>query len=804
MVRHAETHVTPVAGHGAVPLARGLEPTRGLVLGENEYGRAYGARDLRRWLRLNRVVFKTDKVDVLINAAPESIEARLGRALSYAKSLDLRVSLRTTCEHAAPELGALRAQGLFDVFLTPTRVTDPNFTAWLSACKDAGLPVRIQLPFPLHATLEADRFAELYAQSGVVVANIAAQDPFVNAEGCQTKAQTDHSLDRMGALADALQAQGIECNLVGIQFCLAPRRHWPLIVDAPQFYNSHQHYRRDSYELAIKLRGRSPVIAGKIVSIVLGKYTLFDNPIDNRLLPWLLESPWLRARIVAWHKVTGHLRIIRSVPTARPEGELRAGKAMQRKRRETIHALGPLCGICSLRHICDHETSSMRRALPGAEVTPQDGEIVMNPLHFAAAAAKYYDEIDRDRLEREDTSRALAEAARRTMADRPPDREIDSFEYQTEGQWSHQLPGGVRWFGFTNTEKLSTPLGVYDPPFTLSVMFGGGIAEYVGFSLGRDCKLVCSMDGYRHQVVLHVEKDGRYVLLRDGEPVRPVTFEGQYYAPLRLGDRLEPRISCWNIDNSIVTQNVQVWSDRLAKPAAPAGPAPKFSVVTVCVRYARRLQAVIQAVAHQRGIPHSDIEVLVAYVPEADTTEDVLDSLQLANPDLIIHRSTFTERKARAKGFIINETLKKASGEWVVLLDADTVIPPDFFANVLKHGDKADFIVPDGRKLLSRETTAKVLLGDMRPWEQWDALLASEGEFRYREMEGVPIGFCQVVRRRCFDDVKYYEADHFEGADWQFSIDMRKHFGRELRLSGVPVLHLDHGGSKWYGTSRHF
>ena len=82
--------------------------------------------------------------------------------------------------------------------------------------------------------------------------------------------------------------------------------------------------------------------------------------------------------------------------------------------------------------------------------------------------------------------------------------------------------------------------------------------------------------------------------------------------------------------------------------------------------------------------------------------------------------------------------------------------------------------------------------------------MASDGEMRHREMDGVPIGFCQIVRRDCFEQVKYYEADHFEGADWQFSIEMRKVFGEETRLSGVPLLHLDHGGSKWYGTTRHY
>ena len=310
------------------------------------------------------------------------------------------------------------------------------------------------------------------------------------------------------------------------------------------------------------------------------------------------------------------------------------------------------------------------------------------------------------------------------------------------------------------------------------------------------------MEGYNHTFTLHVESDGRYVLLRDGKPVEPVSFEGRYYAPLRLGDRLQPRISLWNIDNSLVTQNVTVWNESIKNPPVPK--QLKFTIITVCVRYARRLQAVIQSVAHQQGIHISDIEYIVAYVPGVDATDDVLDSMEAAHPDLTIHRSTFTEDKARAKGFIINETLEKASGEWVVLLDGDTLLPPNFFQRVLEHTDNADFIVPDGRKLLSRETTAQILLGNIQPWTAWDDLLKTEGEFRYREMEGVPIGFCQVVKRSCFDKVKYYEVDHFEGADWQFSIDMREHFSEEIRLAGLPVLHMDHGGSKWYGTTRHF
>ncbi len=774
-------------------------PHRGLVLAQNLRGEPFRSTDVRRWMRINRVVFKADKVDLLTG---EAAAKAFGDYLAYAHELDMRASLRTDCLGAPPDLKELRDRGLLDVFLTPRRATQSGFQAWLECAHEAGLKTRVQLHIPLHKSLDAQEYAKRYKEAGVVAVNLAAYDAFVGTDVCRDKEQSTGSIARMIEFAQALESQEIESNILRVPFCAIPKEQWPRVVNDAQFFLDHQQYRRDSYELALRLAKHGPVVGGKVLSILLGRYTLFKDPIDSRLLPWLLESPWLRARVIAWHKLTRHLRLARHVPKVIEDSEQAYEKALQKKKRETIRELGPVCGICRLRHICDRESTTLSHALPGIEVASQDGEVVMDPLWAAEKQPKYYDPIDDTRAALDAARVTLAAKADDTVTNLPPDLEIDSFDYSIEGQWAHQLPGGVRWHGFTNTEKMSTPLAKLDPPFTLSVMFGGGIAEYVGFSFGRDCKLVCAMEGYRHRVVLHVEADGSYVLLRDGRPVQPREFEGSYYVPLRLGDRLEPRISIWNIDSSIVTQNVALWSEHLREKEVER--RPKFSIVTVCVRYARRLQAVLQSIAHQENVDMSDIEVIVAYVPDADITEDVLESLRLTHPGLRIHRSTFTEQNASAKGFILNETLKKAGGDWVLLLDADTLLPPNMLAKILEQTEGVDFIVPDGRKLLTRETTAKVLLGEIRPWECWDELLKGAGEYRYREMEGVPIGFCQIVRRSCFDTVSYYEADHFEGADWQFSVDMREKFGQETRLSGVPVLHLDHGGSKWYGTERHF
>ena len=92
----------------------------------------------------------------------------------------------------------------------------------------------------------------------------------------------------------------------------------------------------------------------------------------------------------------------------------------------------------------------------------------------------------------------------------------------------------------------------------------------------------------------------------------------------------------------------------------------------------------MQSVLHQEGLIPGSVEFIVAYVPGVDTTEDLIDSIAQAHPEVHLRRVAFTENKARAKGFIINEALQKASGEWVILLDGDTMVPPNLFQEIEK------------------------------------------------------------------------------------------------------------------------
>lgn len=234
-------------------------------------------------------------------------------------------------------------------------------------------------------------------------------------------------------------------------------------------------------------------------------------------------------------------------------------------------------------------------------------------------------------------------------------------------------------------------------------------------------------------------------------------------------------------------------------PTAP----PVYSVVVFCTRFARRLSVALQCLAHQSDFDMSKMEVIVGYVPGLDATEDVLDSLRLTHPELRVLHATFPRQNLRSKGYVLNQCMEMASGSRILLLDADTLLPPTLFAALEQIGDEHLFLFPRGRAMLGPGMTAKVLQGDVRPWECWDALIQVADEFRESEALGVPIGYFQCFHRECLDKLRYPEYEHFQSADYEFALGLRAYYGKEHRLD-FPVLHLDHAGSQWLGAERHF
>ena len=776
-----------------------VPPVRGLVPLHNVQGASFEPLDLKRWVRLDRIAYSTHKIDLLCYARPPE---KLEEFAEAAGELGVRLSLRTNGAFPPGDIARLKDLGFLDVFLCPDSLEGAAAAAWFEACSQAGMPLRVQLQPPFEAGFDPDAAAEKLAAAGAVAVNVAAFDPFDARPPCAGAEAARAAIERMNRLVAALAAREVEANLLGLPFCLVDEANRAHAENEAQFFLDHQQYHKGAYATAVGLYARSPVVVQKAMLSMLALHTVKRSTYaDNALLPWLIKHPWLHARIWLWHKLTRHLSFLKRQPTPTDDSLEAYRRAAEQVQTLNQAAYPGECARCRLRRICDGASREFARRFPGIPVVAIPGDDIVSPMHFAAGQPKHYDAIDLERVRADELHEELAREANQIVSSRPPELEVGSEDYSVYGQWTHHMPNANQWFAFTPGEKYSTELASLETPFTLSVTFGGGIAELIGFAFGRHARVMCPMEGHKHRLVFHVNREGRYVLLRDGKPVRPVAFEKYYHAPLWLGSHLNPRIVIWNIDGSIVTQTVQVWHGDPPRQAALAD--VKYSIVIVSSRFTRRLQAVLRTLAHQEGFDLRQLEVIVCYVPGIDATDDLLDGVEAAYPDLRIVRSPYPEEYIHSKGFLINESADRATGEWVVLLDSDVLLPPNWFAKMDEAAGEETFIVPDGRKMLDPETTGKVLLGELDSWRHWDELLRTSGELRLKEAEGVPVGYCQCVRKACFKNVQYQEFDHFEGADWWFAMEIRRNFKHEKRLSGLPVLHLDHGGSQWYGTAKH-
>lgn len=768
-----------------------IPPTRGLILAHNHGLAPLKVTHLRQWLRYTRQVLNAHKLDVLANGALCAVVEDL---LPTAAELDCHLSLRTDGMATPPDLARWKSDGLWDVLLSPGSLSATHTQHWLKSATVAELPVRLELFIP---EISVDDFESLL--EGITETTICdislVMAPIVTKNPVAPHMDAPHLTD-LALLIPRFEAEGVRVTIRDVPFCAVKEEHWPHVANSRQNGMDHGHYIPTSLTLARTMFRYSPMIGGKMIRMLLGRHTLSRNPIDEILLPFLIKQStrYLANRLV--RRVTEHMSVAGSVPKALQRSKY--AEVLQDAQEDPLRNAPAACATCRLRRICDHGTVH-GTAMHHFTAHPIEGDLVVSPQHYCVNQPVNYDAIDAERLEAHTPPKDLAEQAMNILTQQPPTRSYTSADYKMEDGFSEQMEGGLKWWSVTNSEKLSTPLGTFTPPLSISVEVGAGIADYMGFSFGRHCAIVCPMEAYRHTLSIHIDAEGRYVLLRDGKAVQPVEFEGFHHLPLRLGDVLQPRISLWNIDDCILTQSLRTWSVPDADPLAPA----KYSIIIVSTKFTRRLQAVLQNLAHQEGIDLNQLEVIIAYVPGLDATDDLIESMSMTFPELRVVRSAFPENHATAKGLMINESFALAQGEWIMLLDSDTLLPPDYFARIEAVSETEHFIAPDGRRLLTRETTAKILMGEVKPWECWSELIEDDGEFRHRETQGIPVGFCQCFRAEYLDKFPYLEVDHFEIADMHFSIDVLKDVGKEHRLSGAPVLHLDHGGSQWYGTRKH-
>lgn len=741
-------------------------------------------------MRYLRIVLNAEMADILLN---EKFEL-LFPLLSSANEMGLGLGLRTSSMTVPVSMQAFIDSGLQQVHLDLKDSEHNRHDEWAEVCARNAIPMRmtIHAPYPIEMDPEA-------WSNTMVRAHLASITFSLKKETAGRVSSLEGTMKWLEKACRILEAKGIEANIVDMPFCGSPDSLWINLLNDPQEQLNHSSYMPSSVDLVEKIGARKPFIGSMIIRVLLSRSTLNKEVQDTLMLPWLLRNSYRYLFFRVLRRLTIHMKVRRSTPSESSQSAFE--RELKKKQQAELKELGTTCSECSLKRICDHSSSVDSITWPDFTPEAVGGDHVVSPLHYSLNQPKYYSPTEKERLNQIQINDELGQEAVQFITSHEPDQIVTSADYSIENAHFDRMEGGIKWWSATQAEKYTSELGEFELPFTLSVDVGGGIADYFGVHLGRQCKILTPMEAYRHNFIFHVNEEGQYVLLRDRHPVHPSEFEGELYLPLRVGNRLQPRLSAWNIDNCIATQNLRIWSGP--RGTKDSGNTVKYSIIIVSTKFTRRLQAVLQNLAHQKGFDLSSIEIIICYVPGLDATDDLIDSFSMTFPHIKIVRSPFPEKYMRSKGFLINESAKLIHGEWVMLLDSDTLLSPDYFSKIEALSDTADFIAPDGRRLLPPDITGAILMGELKPWEEWDRLLDGEGEFRHRETGGIPVGFCQCFRAKYLEQFPYLEVDHFETADMQFGMEMLNEIGEEHRISGRPVLHLDHGGSQWYGAQKH-
>ncbi|MFY7838706.1 MAG: glycosyltransferase family 2 protein [Lacibacter sp.] len=127
------------------------------------------------------------------------------------------------------------------------------------------------------------------------------------------------------------------------------------------------------------------------------------------------------------------------------------------------------------------------------------------------------------------------------------------------------------------------------------------------------------------------------------------------------------------------------------------------SLVISTYNWPQALDLVLKSVLRQRVLPG---EVIIADDGSAEETKQLIASYQASFPVPLIHM--WHKDDGFRKTIILNKAYKAAKGEYIIQIDGDIIIHPDFIKDHLKFSEKG-FYIKGSRGLLTKELTENVL-----------------------------------------------------------------------------------------------
>jgi len=134
-----------------------------------------------------------------------------------------------------------------------------------------------------------------------------------------------------------------------------------------------------------------------------------------------------------------------------------------------------------------------------------------------------------------------------------------------------------------------------------------------------------------------------------------------------------------------------------------------ISVLLATYNWPQALKLCLESLATQTD---RDFEIIIADDGSTNSTKQVIDAFKQSHPIAITH--LWQEDQGFRKTKILNEAIAAAKGSYLVFLDGDCIIQPDFIARHRLLSQKG-FLVTGSRVLLNEKLTE-----DLLSWKSWN------------------------------------------------------------------------------------
>ncbi|OWS72215.1 glycosyl transferase [Polynucleobacter aenigmaticus] len=151
-----------------------------------------------------------------------------------------------------------------------------------------------------------------------------------------------------------------------------------------------------------------------------------------------------------------------------------------------------------------------------------------------------------------------------------------------------------------------------------------------------------------------------------------------------------------------------------------------ISILLATYNWPQALKLCLESLSTQTDL---DFEIIIADDGSSAQTKNLIEAIQPKFPVKITH--LWQEDQGFRKTRILNQAIEVAGGEYLIFLDGDCIVQPDFIAEHRKLA-QTDHLVTGSRVLLNESLTLELLT-----WAQWDFKKFANNLLSYRLSGGI-------------------------------------------------------------------